>query len=98
MKALFGSEVKGRRIALDLNDLDTVGSQAVQKPDSLSIHEVRSFKSRAMRRPFTSDPNRAFISPTFSASIRPLNLKTTSPFAALVIFSIDPLLERDSRH
>src|SRR6267143_3521294 len=52
---------------------------------------VRSFKSKTMRRPFTSDPNRAFVSPTFSASIRPLNLKTTSPFAALVIFSIDPL-------
>src|ERR1700757_4109387 len=51
---------------------------------------VRSFRSKTMRRPFGSDPNNVSSSATFSASIRPLKVNTTSPFAALLIFSIDP--------
>src|SRR5229473_1781122 len=59
---------------------------------------VRSFKSRTMRRPSGSDPNSVCISATFSASIRPLRVKTTSPFAALLIFSISTLLKPDTHH
>src|SRR5260370_460483 len=51
-----------------------------------------SFKSKMMRRPSASALTSFSNSPRFSASIRPLSLKTTSPFAALVIFSIHPLL------
>ena len=38
-----------------------------------------------MRRPFASEPNSISNSARFSASIRPLTVKITSPFADLVI-------------
>src|SRR6185369_14601584 len=43
-----------------------------------------------MRLPFASEPNSISNSARFSASIRPLTVKITSPFADLVIFSIFP--------
>src|SRR5260370_37891720 len=45
-----------------------------------------------MRRPSASEVINVSNSPMFSASIRPLSLMTTSPFAALVILSAHPLL------
>src|SRR5260370_20387320 len=45
-----------------------------------------------MGRPSASEVINVSNSPMFSASIRPLSLITTSPFAALVIFSTHPLL------
>jgi hypothetical protein len=45
---------------------------------------------REIRRPFASELKSAFTSPTFSASNRPLSLKTTSPFVSQVILSIVP--------
>src|SRR6266852_3862696 len=45
-----------------------------------------------MRRPSASGLISFSNSPRFSAPIRPHSLMTTSPFAALVIFSIHPLL------
>ena len=44
-----------------------------------------------MRRPFASELNNVFTSGRFSEFIRPLTIKITSPFAALVILSIFPL-------
>src|SRR5215472_3353027 len=41
-----------------------------------------------MRRPFASLLNRVFNSSTFSKPIRPLNLKTISPFLSQVILNI----------
>jgi hypothetical protein len=46
-----------------------------------------------MRRPFASEPNSISNSARFSASIRPLTVKITSPFADLVILSILPLFD-----
>ena len=43
-----------------------------------------------MRHPFVSEPNSISSSARFSASIRPLTVKITSPFADLVILSILP--------
>src|SRR5882724_13352082 len=45
-----------------------------------------------MRRPSASEVISVSNSAKFSVSIRPLSLKTTSPFADLVIFSTHPLL------
>src|SRR5229473_756128 len=45
-----------------------------------------------MGRPFAPSLTSVSNSCTFSASIRPLNLMTTSPFSALVSFSTRPLL------
>src|SRR5260370_19758697 len=45
-----------------------------------------------MGRPSASEVINVSNWPMFSASIRPLSLITTSPFAALVIFSTHPLL------
>jgi hypothetical protein len=46
-----------------------------------------------MRSPFASEPNSISNSARFSASIRPLTVKITSPFADLVILSILPLFD-----
>src|SRR6266404_6773 len=45
-----------------------------------------------MRRPSASEVISVSNSAKFSVSIRPLSLRTTSPFADLVIFSTHPLL------
>src|SRR2546425_634284 len=50
-----------------------------------------------MRRPVGSELNSLFNSARFSASSRPLTVKTTSPFAALVILSIFSLKEIPAR-
>ena len=47
-----------------------------------------------MRRSFASELNIVFRPATFSVSIRPLTVKTTSPFTVLVILSIFPLSKR----
>src|SRR5215831_14003918 len=58
---------------------------------------VRFFKSRTIRRSFDSASNSLSNSPTLSASIRPLSLKSTSPFATvLVILSIRPPIGNSS--
>jgi len=44
-----------------------------------------------MGSPFASEPNSISNSVRFSASIRPLTVKVTSPFADLVILSISSL-------
>jgi hypothetical protein len=46
-----------------------------------------------MLRPFGSEPNSISSSARFSASIRPLTVKITSPFADLVILNILPLFD-----
>ena len=50
------------------------------------------FASVRVVEPPNQSGNGCLNSPMFSASIRPLRLMTTSPFAALVIFSAHPLL------
>src|ERR1700720_1087311 len=50
-----------------------------------------------MRRPFASESNSSSNSARFSASILPLTVKITSPFADLVILSILPLFNIPGR-
>src|SRR6267378_1606903 len=66
-------------------------SQRSRKRTASWSTRVNSFKSKVMRRPFGSELSNVFNSRRFSASIRPLTVKTTSPFPALVILSIFPL-------
>jgi hypothetical protein len=54
--------------------------------------KVRSFRSRTIRWLFDSALISLSNSGTLSASIRPLNLKTASPLADLVIRNIRPLV------
>src|SRR6266702_7588041 len=55
--------------------------------------DLRSVQSKTIRLPFVSAAMSATISVTFSAVSCPLTLKTTSPFAFLVILSICLLVD-----
>src|SRR5262252_8962003 len=71
----------------------TSASHLARKVTASRSTKLRSLRSRTIRRPFASALNSLSNSPKPSASIRPLSLKTTSLFAALVIRSIRPLFE-----